>query len=126
MSIATTVLNQVYSAIKRAGAPVVITRTTPGAGFPNPVTGDLPVGTPVIVNTFAAPDASSLQSLGYKFGQDLVKGGEIQLSIPAKGMTFEPAAGDKITFRGSVYTIKDSKPTFYGATPVKFDLLVKM
>lgn len=125
MSLASLTVNQVYSAIKRAGAKVVLTRTTPGAGFPDPVTNEIP-STTQTVSTYAIPDASSLQGLGFKFGQDLIQGGEIQLSIPAKGLTFEPEAGDKIEFRAKTYTVKGSKPTFYGDTPVKFDLLVRL
>jgi hypothetical protein len=124
MSLAAMVQTQVYNAIKRVGAPVTIARDVPGDGFPDPATGEAPAGQTLTSASFAVANASTIR-MGYKFGPDLVMSGDIELDVPAKGLTFEVGIGDQITFRNVPYTVKLSQPNFYGETPVLFALLVK-
>lgn len=116
------ILDQVYNAIKRVGAPVVITRTV--FGTVDPVTGEAP-STVASVDTYGALDASSLKTLGFKYGDGLVQSGDLIAMLPAKGLSFEPSAGDTILLRGSLYTVKMNQPTYYGSTVVKHDCLVR-
>ncbi len=117
------VLNQAYAVMKRYGAKAMLTRTTLGAY--DPESGTTGTGTTQSSGTFAILDATSLQALGFKFGNGLVRTGDLMATIPAKGLAFEPLALDGLTLPMGVFTVVDVRPTYAGATPVTYALLVR-
>ncbi len=114
-----------YAALARKGlaATATLTRTTSGAYDPESGTS-LP-GTVAACDTLATLDSSSIQALGFKFGNGLVRTGDLMATIPAKGLAFEPLALDGLTLPMGVFTVVDVRPTYAGATPVTYALLVR-
>jgi hypothetical protein len=123
MSTASLVLNQTYAALRKYGAKAILSRVET-SGEPDPVTGDA-LATETTCQTFAVLDGSSQKGLGFKFGESLVQGGDMQVTIPAKGMSFEPKASDTFTVLSKVHKVVDVRPTYVGDVPVKFDLLIR-
>ena len=103
-------------------AAATLTRTVPGAY--NPTTGGNGAATVTNASVKATLDASGTKKLGFKFGEGLVQAGDIMATIPAKGLPFTPQPGDKFTL-GSAYTVAAVQPTWVGAVPVLYDLLVR-
>ncbi len=104
-------------------ATATLTRTTPGAY--DPVSGTDSGGTTVTSTALAVLDSSSLQTLGYVFGDGLVQTGDIQATLPAKGLTFDPAPGDVFTAASMTFRVIGTKPTYAGSVPVMWNLLVR-
>ena len=109
-------------AIKAYGAPATLTHTVPGAY--DPATGTNAAGTTTNCNTSAVLD-STAKNLGYLFDASLVQGGDLMAMIPAKGLTFDPDPGCTLTFTGWAFVVLQAKPTFAGAVPVVWQLLVR-
>jgi len=103
-------------------APAVLSRITPGAY--DPATGTNAAGTTQTCPCLAVLDASQ-KGLGYVFGDGLVQSGDLSALIPAKGLTFDPAPGDSLAVAGSAFSVIGVVPTFSGATPVLFKMLVR-
>ena len=116
--------SQVAKAYDILGAPVVtISRTAKGDY--DPVTGTSAAGT-TLSQTAKAKLDSSWRSLGYRFGPDLVKTGDIAVTVPALGLAFDPSQGDKLTIGASVYTVADVRPSFApGGSVTEFTMLVR-
>ena len=70
-------------------------------------------------------DASSLKTLGYKFGEGLVRGGDLLALIPNSGLTFEPAAGDTLTLAVGTFNVIGNHPVYGGASVLLHQLLVR-
>lgn len=122
MSLATLAQNQAAMAIRRYGATATLTQITQGAF--DPATGTSG-STTVSTATKAILDASSLQGLGYTFGQDQVIDGDLKATIPAKGLDVAPKPGDGLTIGATTYTIKAVRPLYVGASAVTYELLVR-
>lgn len=118
MSEAAEIAAEVAEALAEVGTPVVLTHITLGTG-PD-ASGD----TTTTANTYGAPDASFLVGLGYKFGADLVKTGDMKLTVPG-GLAFAPAQGDTAAFMGGTWKVIAVQPTYYAGEIVSSDLLVR-
>ena len=114
-----------YATLARKGlaASATLTRTVPGAY--DPATGTNTAGTTTTSAPLVTLDGSSKTSLGFKFGESLVQTGDLLASFPAKGLAFDPAAGDKLTVGGVAYTVIHPKPTYAGSIPVLWEALVR-
>ena len=114
-----------YAALARKGlaASATLTRTVPGAY--DPATGTNTAGTTTTSACLVTLDGSSLASLGFKFGADLVRTGDLLGSFPAKGLAFDPGPGDTLTVGGVAYAVIHPKPTFAGPIPVLWEVLVR-
>lgn len=117
-------LGQAASTIKRYGAAATLARSTPG--LHDAASGAPALATTTSTATSAVLDASSLKTLGFKFGDGLVQGGDLQATIPAKGLDFNPQPGDVLTVDSSPYRVAAVRPTYSGATPVMFELLLRV
>lgn len=105
-------------------ATVTITRTTKGTDY-DPATGSSPESK--ATQTIKAKFDSAWRTLGYKFGPDLVKTGDIAVTVPALGLTFDPSQGDKLTSGPNTYTVVDVRPSFApGGLPTEFTMLVRL
>ena len=65
------------------------------------------------------------RGLGFKFGHDLIQGGEIQATIPAKGLAITPAPGDKLTVGAVTYSVVDVRPIYVMDQVATYELLVR-
>lgn len=124
MSFDALILDQVDMAYDLLGcASVTITRTTDG-GY-DPATG----GTTTTTQTQPAKfklDGSSLQTLGYKFGADLVQASDVSASIPAKGLDFAPLPGDVLALPAGNHRVISVQPQYApGGTATEYALLVR-
>ena len=123
MSLGTMARTQAASAIKRYGAPAKLTRTTKGQR--DPATGVTPTTTEEFP-TFAVLDSSSTSALGFKFGADLVKTGDVSVMVPASP---KPVALDRLTIlkgdMAGTFTVMDLKPLMVGEVAVNYTLLVR-
>jgi len=115
-----------YATLARNGlaASGTLTRTTPGAY--DPATGSSTSGTTATASCLVTLDGSSLVSLGFKFGEGLVQAGDLLASVPARGLTFQPGPGDKLTIGATQYTVVQSKPTYAGHLPALWEMLVRL
>lgn len=118
MSEATELAADVLEGLREVGTAVTLTHITPGTG-PD-ATGD----TTTTASTYGYPDASSLVGLGYKFGADLVRTGDMKLTIPG-ALAFEPAQGDTAAFLGSTWNVIAGQPVYLAGEIVSTDLLVR-
>lgn len=114
-----------YATLARKGlaASATLTRTVPGAY--DPATGTNTAGTTTTSACLVSLDGSSLASLGFKFGEGLVQAGDLLASVPAKGLTFQPGPGDKLTIGTAIYTVVQSKPTYAGHLPALWEMAVR-
>ena len=123
MSLGSVARSQAAATIKRYGAAAKLTRTTKGQR--DPATGQIPTTTEEFP-TFAVLDSSSTSALGFKFGADLVKTGDVSVMVPA---TPKPVALDRLTIlKGDLagaYTVMDLRPLMVGADAVSYTLLVR-
>lgn len=123
MSLGTVARSQAAAAIKRYGAAAKLTRTTKGQR--DPATGQIPTTTEEFP-TFAVLDSSSTSALGFKFGVDLVKTGDVSVMVPA---TPKPVALDRLTIlkgdMAGTFTVMDLKPLMVGEVAVNYTLLVR-
>lgn len=112
---------QAYQAIKAYGAPVTLQRTAPGVYNPTTGTG----GTPTVTTTgtFGILDTTSIKTLGFKYGDDLVRSGDIQITIPAKNLTFAPELGDTLVTPQWPYIIAGIRPVYSGSVAVIYECL---
>lgn len=117
MSLASTVQRSAAKALKSYGAPGTLTRVVPGAY--DPVTGGSTQST-TSIPVSALLDASSLQGLGFKFGPDLVQGGDLKATLSA-----EAVAGDSLTVAGGTFQVIAVRPSYVGATAVLWEALVR-
>jgi hypothetical protein len=113
----------VFAKLGGLAASATITRTVAGAY--DPVTGGPTPGSTTAISTKAVLDSTSLRTLGFRYGEGLVQTGDMEAMIPAAGLTFDPAAGDSLTVGGVAYTVIGARPTYEGATPVLWQLLVR-
>jgi hypothetical protein len=113
----------VFAKLGGLAATATITRTVAGAY--DPVTGGPTPGSTTAISTKAVLDGSGTKTLGSRYGEGLVQTGDLEAMIPAAGLTFDPAAGDSLTVGGVAYVVIDARPTYEGATPVLWQLLVR-
>ncbi len=125
MSYDTLILNQIAQSYKLLDAPTgVLSHTT--AGTYDPVSGGTTGGVTTTYNVQCKLDAGSFKRLGFKFGDGLVQGGMIEISMPAKGLAIKPLPGDLVTIGGTQYQVVANDPNFApGGTAVEYSLLVK-
>ena len=102
----------------------VLTRTTAGEyDSSNLSTG---AGTVETASVDAFIESSSLQTLGSKFGESLVRESDAIATLSAQGLPFVPDAGDTLTTAdGMVWTVKAVRATPAGPNPVLFEALVR-
>lgn len=122
MTLASTVQSSAYRAVKTYGAKGTLTQITNGVY--NPATGTTSPVT-VIANVSALMDATSLKTLGFKFGDGLIQSGDIQATIAAKGLPFVPGLGNVLAVPQGTFTVRDSRPEWIGADAVIYNLLVR-
>jgi hypothetical protein len=124
MSLDALLLNQTAMAYRQAGAASgTLTKTT--RGLEDPATGQATTTTQT-ASVLCMKDATSMRGLGFKYGEDLVKGGDIDISVPAKGLSFAPEPGCLLTTGGDTFRVISVRPTFGpGNTPVLYGLLVR-
>ena len=103
-------------------APGTLTQTTLGTF--DPATGTSP-NTSTTANVNVVLD-SALRVLGFKFSPDLIQSGDIMATIPAKGLPFVPAPGDRLVVPQGTFAVKEVKPTWAGSTPVLYEMLVRL
>ena len=117
-----TVSAQATAAIKHYGAAGTLKQSVPGVF--NPATGTT---TPTVTTcaVSAVLDGSSQKGLGFKFGEGLVKAGDLKALIGAKGLTFTPAPGNDLTVGTITYKVIAAMPTYVMGQPVTWDLLVR-
>lgn len=112
-----------FSDLGDLAAAGTLTRKTPG-------TYDPATGTSSVTTTTSACkavlDATSIRSLGFKFGEGLVQAGDLMATIPSKGLAFNPAAGDTLTLTVGTFTLVSVSPTYAGSVPVMFACLVRV
>ena len=124
MSLATTLQDSAARAFKIKGlsAPGTLTQTTLGTF--DPATGTSP-NTSTTANVNVVLD-SALRVLGFKFSPDLIQSGDIMATIPAKGLPFVPAPGDKLVIPQGTFAVKEVKPTWAGSVAVLYEMLVRL
>ena len=115
-------------AIEEYGAPAVFTHQESGPF--DPVTGESAAGAVTTIPTFALLDASSLQSLGFRFGSGLVETGDIAATVAADAFTSKPIPGDRLEitegeYAGS-YGIHAVRPLMVGSAAITYELLVRL
>lgn len=118
MSLASMVQKQAQAALGRYGAPATLTHATPGAF--DPATGTV-TSTTTTASVRALLDASSLQGLGFKFGQDLVQGGDMKATVA--GVIPEP--GDTLAMAMGTFTVIAVRPSYVGDQAVMCECLVR-
>ena len=97
---------------------------TPTLGTFAPATGTSP-NTSTTANVNVVLD-SALRVLGFKFSPDLIQSGDIMATIPAKGLPFVPAPGDKLVIPQGTFAVKEVKPTWAGSVAVLYEMLVRL
>jgi hypothetical protein len=106
------------------GSTGTLSRTTPGDY--NAATG-ASTGNTTTCPCLVVPDASSIATLGFRFGQDLVRVGDVSFDIPNKGLTFVPASGDQITTTldgvSSTFTIASVQPDYFQGVATNYSCL---
>lgn len=122
MTLATTLQATAVRALKAYGALGTLTRVTEGTFDPS--TGTSSAGTTLTAQVPAMLDASSFRTLGFKFGEALVQGGDLMATV-AGGLTFEPAPGDTLTVPQGVFSVVATRPAYLGADAVTWELLVR-
>lgn len=70
-------------------------------------------------------DSSSIKTLGFKFGSDLVRAGDLLAVIPAKGLTFTPEEGDELVMAAGKFKVVRVAPSYVADTPIVFELMVR-
>ena len=100
----------VFAGLGDLAAPATLTRTVPGAY--DPVTGTNGASTVTNCSVKAVLDGASQKSLGSKFGEGLVQGGDLQ-------------ADDVLTVNGWGYAVIAVRPTFAGSVAVLLSILVR-
>ena len=118
MSLATVVAAAAKRALGAYGAPATLTHKTPGAY--DPATGGASVTT-TTTSVRALLDASSLVSLGFKFGQDLVRAGDMKATVTG----VVPVEGDTLTLPLGTFTVIQVRPVYVQATQVLAECLVR-
>lgn len=118
MSLAATVEKAAVRALRSYGAPATLSRATQGDYDPaTGASGWVTVSTPCR----ALLDASSLQGLGFRFGVDLVRAGDLKATLA--GAT--PQQGDRLILPMGTFSIVAVRPTFVGAAAVLHECLVR-
>jgi len=113
---------QSYRLLKAASA--VLSRNVLGAI--DPATGKSVSSSTLTCSTLCKLDSTSIKTLGYKFGDGLVQGGDIMASIPSKGLTFSPQPGDFLTVLNWPYVVIETRPEFApGGSVCEWNLLVR-
>ena len=125
MSYDALIVEQVYNAYELLGcATATLSRTV--LGPVDPGTGEPTSETTQTCPTRFKFGSTSIKGLGYKFGEGLIKGGELEIIIPAMNLAFAPEAGDRITAKGVLYSVVKVAPSFApGGAEVEFSMLVK-
>lgn len=101
-----------------------LARTTPGEYDSSSLSTG--AGTVETVSVDAFLESSSLQTLGSKFGESMVRESDAMATLSAQGLPFVPDAGDTLTTSdGTVWTVKAVRATPAGPNPVLFEALVR-
>lgn len=118
MSLATVVAGAAKRALGTYGAPATLTHKAPGAY--DPATGGASVTT-TTTSVRALLDASSTTVLGFKFGQDLVRAGDMLATVTG----VVPVEGDTLTLAMGTFTVIQVRPVYVQATQVLAECLVR-
>ena len=111
------------SLLGQYGKAMTLTRTVAGAYDPATGTTGAPTVTAVAVNGYL--DGFSLQGYGTAFKEGLIQDGDQKASIPALGLSFDPAPGDTLTIDGWPWTVIKAQPTWSGEQVAMWDLQVR-
>lgn len=84
----------------KGNAEGLLIRRTPGAYDPALGAPASPVETSYPVKAFV--DASSLRTLGYRYGEALVKSGDLEATVAASGLPITPEPGDILQVTNAV------------------------
>jgi len=102
----------------------VLARATPGEYDSATLTTG--PGTVLTASVDAFLESSSLQTLGSKFGETMVRESDAMATLSAQGLPFVPDAGDTLTTSdGTVWTVKAVRATPAGPNPVLLEALVR-
>jgi len=102
------------------------TLTQNSAGSYNVATGQQTGRTPTVTPIILFLDAVGMRGLGFKYGeQGLIQVGDIEATIPAKGIATPILPGDVVSANGTNYRVVLVRPTFTGATPVLYQCVVR-
>jgi hypothetical protein len=125
MSFDALIVDQVANAYVILGAgSAVLAHVEPGTYDPGSGTSTGSVTS--TCTTQVKLDGTSLKTLGFKFGDGLVQGGDIDGSIPGKGLTFAPLPGDTLTANGFPYVIVSVRPSYTpGGSAAEYSLLLR-
>lgn len=109
--------------LAKFGKALTLTRATPGTyDIPSgKTTGDTTAS--YTVNGYV--DGSSTRYLGLKYGPDLIKGGEIEITIPALNLAIVPTEGDQIAVGSQKFIVLKVGPTYSGELVATYALLVR-
>ncbi len=118
MSLAAVAASAAKRALGAYGAPATLTHKTPGAY--DPATGGASVTT-TTTSVRALLDASSQQTLGFKFGADLVRAGDLLATVAGVA----PVEGDTLTLAMGTFTVMKVRPTYMQAVQVMAECLVR-
>lgn len=97
--------------IAQFGALVTITKVTPGAYDPNTSAA---TPTEVAETVRALVEDYNLVDSGAGFAAGLITFGDKKITVAATAITFEPTAGDKITYNSEVFTVMRVLKTYSG------------
>lgn len=117
MSLAATLQKTAQKALKSYGAKGTLTHTTPGAY--DPATGTTS-NVQAVTPCSALLDASSLKTLGFKFGDGLVQAGDIMATV--SGVV--PVPGDVLAVAIGSFSVKDVRPQYLNADVVMCQCLI--
>ena len=125
MSFDTLIRDQVANAYNMLGASwAVLSKDT--NSLEDPATGLATTATQTC-RTRAKLDATALKTLGFKFGDGLVQMGDIEASIPAKGLPFLPEPGDNLSAIGKQFKVICVRPAYApGGMATEYTLLVRL
>ena len=122
MSLAGSVGSAVAGALKKFGASATIQQKS--AGIYDPTTGSTS-STSTTTGCRAQLDATSLRTLGSRFGEDLVQGGDQLATIAALGLPRGPEPQDILTVASTPLVVIAVRPTYVGGVAVMFECLVR-
>lgn len=118
MSLATAVNQAAARAVKSYGVAATLAHVVPGVY--DPATGTMG-STTATTACSAVRDASSTTALGFTFGQDLVKAGDMKAIVSGA----DPVAGDTLTLPDGAWVVVAVRPYYLGVESVAYECLVR-
>lgn len=118
MSLASIVKSAASRVVKTYGDAGTLTHVV--VGVYDPATGTVG-NVPTATACRAVRDASSLQGLGFTFGQGIVQTGDMKVILSG----VDPAQGDTLTLSDGDWTVIAVRPSYVGADAVAYECLVR-